>query len=183
MVLAFRIQSLSFGQSVIGIFPYLCSRCLIFLIISWLGRNRMFLIGFYEFGCFSLKSAKTFFLEITVPCGWGKFIWSLSIPPSKTQVLWKVFHWRLLTDQHIQNKGLHIFSMCTLCEKTWRIYSTFYFLNVLMLCIFGVGFDRSFLPIPFGLVELYTTSTQPMHHLLVYFQHSSFLESSRGMTS
>jgi len=32
-------------------------------------------------------------------------------------VLWKVFHWRLPTDQHIQHKGLHICFMCTLCEK------------------------------------------------------------------
>jgi len=36
---------------------------------------------------FSLKSAETFFLEPRVPCGWGKFIWSSSIPPSKTLVL------------------------------------------------------------------------------------------------
>ena len=42
--LAFRIQSLSFGHAVIGIFPYLYNRCLIFLIISWLGRNMIFLI-------------------------------------------------------------------------------------------------------------------------------------------
>jgi len=70
-----------------------------------------------ESGRFTLKSTMTFFLEPRVPCGWGKFIWSSDIPPSKTLVLWKVFHGRLPTDQHIQNKGLHICSMCTLCEK------------------------------------------------------------------
>ena len=70
-----------------------------------------------ESGRFSLKSDKTFFLEPGVPCGWGKFIWSSSIPPSKTLILWKIFHGRLPTDQHIHNKGLHICSMCTLCEK------------------------------------------------------------------
>ena len=68
-------------------------------------------------GRFTLKSTMTFFLEPGVPCGWGKFIWSSSISPSKTIVLWKVFHGRLPMDQHIQNKGLHICSMCTLCEK------------------------------------------------------------------
>ena len=68
-------------------------------------------------GRFTLKSARTFFLEPVVPCGWGKFIWSSDIPPSKTLVLQKVFQGRLSTDQHIQNKGLHICSMCTLCEK------------------------------------------------------------------
>jgi len=46
----------------------------------------------YEFGRFTLKSAWTFFLEPGVPYGWGKFIWSSYIPPSKTLVLCKVFH-------------------------------------------------------------------------------------------
>jgi len=58
-----------------------------------------------------------FFLEAGVSYGWGKFIWSSSILPSKTLVLWKFFHEWLPTDQHIQNKGLHICSMCTLYEK------------------------------------------------------------------
>jgi len=66
-----------------------------------------------ESGRFTLKSARTFFVDPGVPCGWGKFILSSYIPPSKTLILWKVFH----TDQHIQNKGLHICFMCTLCEK------------------------------------------------------------------
>jgi len=70
-----------------------------------------------EFGRFTLKLTRTFFLEPGVPCGWGKFIWSSYISPSKTLVLWKVFHGRLPTDHHIQNKGLHICPMCTLCEK------------------------------------------------------------------
>jgi len=70
-----------------------------------------------ESGCFTLKSDRIFFLKPGVPYGWGKFILSLYIPPSKTLVLWKVFHERLPTDHHIQNKGLHICSMCTLCEK------------------------------------------------------------------
>jgi len=56
-------------------------------------------------------------LELEVPCGWGKVIWSSSIPPSKTLVLLNVFHGRLPTYHHIQNKDLHICSMCTLCEK------------------------------------------------------------------
>jgi len=56
-------------------------------------------------------------LESGVLCGWGKLIWSSYIPPSKTLVLWKVFHGWHPTDRHIQSKGLHICSMCTLCEK------------------------------------------------------------------
>jgi len=70
-----------------------------------------------EFGRFTLKLARTFFLDPKAPYGWGKFIWSSYLPPSKTLVIWKVFHGQLPTDQHIQNKGLHICSMCTFCEK------------------------------------------------------------------
>jgi len=70
-----------------------------------------------ESGCFTFKSDKTFLLEPGVPCGWGKFILSSYIPPFKTLVLWKVFNGQFPTNQHIQNKGLHIYSMCTLCEK------------------------------------------------------------------
>jgi len=47
---------------------------------------------------FTLKSARNFFLEPGIPCGWGKLIWSSSILPSKTLVLWKVFLGRLPTD-------------------------------------------------------------------------------------
>ena len=93
MGLAFRIQSLNFGQVMIGIFPYHYSRCRIFFnhimvkeeqdIPNWI---------LDESGRFTLKSARTFFLEPGVPCGWGKFIWSSSIPPSKTLVLWKICH-------------------------------------------------------------------------------------------
>ena len=68
-------------------------------------------------GHFTLKSARKFFSNTRVPCGWGKIIWSQYIPPSKTLVFWKVFHGQLPTDQHIQHKGLHICSMCTLSEK------------------------------------------------------------------
>jgi len=70
-----------------------------------------------ESGHFTLKSARTFFLDPRVPCGWGKIIWSSYIPPSKTLILWKVFHWQLPTDQHIQNRDLHMCSMCLFCGK------------------------------------------------------------------
>jgi len=87
MVLTFRIQSLNFGHVVIGIFPCLYNKCLIFFnhimvreeqdIPNWI---------LDESGRFALKSTRTFFLELGVPCGWGKFIWYSSIPPSKTLV-------------------------------------------------------------------------------------------------
>jgi len=40
-----------------------------------------------ESGRFTLKSARTFFLDPGVPYGWGKFIWSSYLLSSKTLVL------------------------------------------------------------------------------------------------
>jgi len=93
---------------------------------------------------FTLKSARTFFLEPVVPCGWGKFIWSSSILPSKTLVLWKVFHGRLPTD-HIFSIKVFIYALRVhFVESMMNIFSI-YFFNVLLLCVFGVGFDKFFL--------------------------------------
>jgi len=95
-------------------------------------------------GNFTLKSTRKFFMDPEVPCGWGKIIWSKYIPPSKTLVLWKLFHGWLPTDQHIQHIGLHICSICTLCEKLEESIQHLFF-NILMLCIFGDGFNKFFL--------------------------------------
>ena len=113
----------------IGIFPCLYNKCLIVFnhimireeqnIPNWILE---------ESDCFTIKSAMTFFLEPGVPCGWGKFIWSSSIPPSKYLVLRKVFHGRLPTYQHIQNKGLHICFMCMLCQKQKESIQHFFFM-------------------------------------------------------
>jgi len=97
-----------------------------------------------ESGCFTLKLAMTFFLEPGVPHGWDKFIWSSSIPPSKTLVPWKVFHGWLPTDQHIRIK-VCIYVLSVRFVKSMSNLFNIYFLNVLMLCIFGVGFGKFFL--------------------------------------
>ena len=47
----------------------------------------------------------------------GVNLFSLHIFHLPKLLSFEVFHERLPTDQHIQNKGLHICSMCTLCEK------------------------------------------------------------------
>jgi len=90
-----------------------------------------------ESGRLTLKSAKTFFFDPGVLSGWGKFIWSSYISPSKTLVLWKVFDGQLPTDQHIQNKGLHICIMCTLCEKHEESIQHLFFEYSNALCIWS----------------------------------------------
>ena len=113
MVLVFRIQFLSDWNILLSLqqMPHLFSHIMVRAdqdVPNWI---------LDESSRFTLKSTRTFFLEPGVPYCWGKFIWFLDIPPSKTLVLWKKFHGWLPIDQHIQNKCLHICSMCTLCEK------------------------------------------------------------------
>jgi len=74
-------------------------------------------------------SIRKFLLDPRVYCGWDELIWAQYTPPSKIMILWKKFHGRLFTDQHIQHVGLHICSMCTLCEKQQEsIQNTYFFL-------------------------------------------------------
>ena len=97
-----------------------------------------------ESGRFTLKSASTFFFDSGVPCGWGKFIWSSYLPASKTLVLWKFFHGDFLQINIFKIK-VCIFLQCVRFVKNKRYLFNIYFLNVLMLCVFGVGFDKFFL--------------------------------------
>ena len=93
---------------------------------------------------FTLKSARTSFLEPGVPCGWGKFIWSSSILPSKTLVLWKVFMCGFLPINIFRIK-VCIYILCVHFVKSMKNLFNIYFLNVLILCIFEVRFDKFFL--------------------------------------
>ena len=90
-----------------------------------------------ESGRFTLKSARTFFLEPRVPCVWGKFIWSSYILPSKTLVDFLQIN--------IFRIKVCIYVLCIRFVKSTRNLFNIYFLNVLMLCIFGVGFGKFFL--------------------------------------
>jgi len=63
-----------------------------------------------ESGRFTLRSTRTFFLEPGVHLVFIYFVFQNSCTLES-------FSWETSTDQHIQNKGLHICSMCTLCEK------------------------------------------------------------------
>jgi len=79
-------------------------------------------------GHFTLKSARKFFLDAGVPCGWGKIIWSPYIPPSKTLVLWKVlisFIFRLLW-------LLNFMKLYMLLKKLKRWVLLVYGLNVIL---------------------------------------------------
>jgi len=146
MVLAFRIESLSFGQVVIGIFLYLYNRCLIFFnLISWLGRNKIFLIGFYMSMVVSLLNRLRLF-------SWNQEfpmvgVNSFGLHLFRLPKLWysgKIFMSGFLWINIFKIK-VCIYVLCAHFVKNMKNLFNIYFLSVLMLCIFGVEFDKFFL--------------------------------------
>ena len=79
-----------------------------------------------EFSRFTLKLVRTFFLDPEVPYGWGKFIWSSYLLPSKTLVLWKLFMGGFLQINIFKIK-VCIFVLCVRFVKSTRNLFSIYF--------------------------------------------------------
>jgi len=90
------------------------------------------------------KTIRDFFSSS--PCDWGELIWSSSIPPTKSLVLWKIIDKRLPTSNEVQKRGVVLCSiLCALCAWSKRRVLTIYFLVVLLFILFGLGFRIFFL--------------------------------------
>lgn len=48
---------------------------------------------------------------------WAKMIWCMDIPSSKSLLYWRLIHDSLPTDNKMSDKGIHSYSMYTLCGK------------------------------------------------------------------
>ena len=49
---------------------------------------------------------------------WAKSIWHIMIPPSKSLLVWRLFHNKLPTDDNLILRGCYIPSVCSLCCST-----------------------------------------------------------------
>jgi len=49
---------------------------------------------------------------------WAKSIWHAAIPPSKSLLVWRIIHGKISTDDHLAKRGLHLPSICNLCNKS-----------------------------------------------------------------
>ena len=66
---------------------------------------------------FSLKCAYDYKSSPSQPVHWGKLIWNISIPPSKSLFFWRVIHNKIPTDDNLIARGQHLTSICNLCLK------------------------------------------------------------------
>jgi hypothetical protein len=71
---------------------------------------------------------------------WTKFIWNVSIPPSKSIVVWWSLHQKLPIDASLVLRGCHLPSMCSLREAEIEQMNIFFWIaGMFRTC--GAGLD------------------------------------------
>jgi ribonuclease HI len=68
-------------------------------------------------GDLHLKDAYLFKTQGWEELSWAKYIWSIDLPPSKSFLVWRLFHDKIPTDEHLKGRGCYIPSMCNLCSN------------------------------------------------------------------
>jgi hypothetical protein len=66
-------------------------------------------------GSLSLKDAYLFKDPIGQILHWSKIVWNISIPPSRSLLVWRLMHQKLPTDDKLMERGCHLPSVCSLC--------------------------------------------------------------------
>jgi len=97
-----------------------------------------------ESGRFTLKSARTFFLDPGVPVV-GVNLFGFHIFRLPKHLSFGKFFMDDFLPINIFKIKVCIFVLCVRFVKSTKNLFNIYFLNALMLCVFGVGFDRFFL--------------------------------------
>ncbi|CAJ2645220.1 unnamed protein product [Trifolium pratense] len=68
-------------------------------------------------GELTLKDAYSFFTTSGQKVSWAKSLWNIAIPPSKSFMVWRLFHHKMPTDEILAARGIQLPSMCCLCNK------------------------------------------------------------------
>lgn len=69
----------------------------------------------------SFKEAYQFLNPISNTIGWNKQIWLQHVPPSRSFLVWRLFHGRLPIDENLKLRGQVGVSMCSLCGMVEEI--------------------------------------------------------------
>jgi ribonuclease HI len=68
-------------------------------------------------GDLQIKDAYLFKTQSWQEMPWAKLIWNIDLPPSKSFLVWRLFHDKLPTDEHLKSRGCYVPSMCNLCSN------------------------------------------------------------------
>lgn len=71
-------------------------------------------------GLLSLKDAFFFQNPNRPHTPWCKLIWSSSVPPSKSFLLWRILHNKCPTDDQLWMRGCLVVSVCSICGKAYE---------------------------------------------------------------
>jgi hypothetical protein len=66
-------------------------------------------------GSLSLKDAYLYQDPVGQKLLWSKIIWNISIPPSRSLLVWRLIHHKLPTDDNLLVRGCHLPSVCSIC--------------------------------------------------------------------
>jgi ribonuclease HI len=66
-------------------------------------------------GSLSLKDAYLYQDPVGQKLHWSKIIWNISIPPSRSLLVWRLILHKLPTDDNLLVRGCHLPSVCSIC--------------------------------------------------------------------
>lgn len=73
------------------------------------------------------KDAYNFLFPVTSAQYWCKLIWSTSIPPSKSFLIWRLIHNKVPTEDKLWSRGCHVVSICSLCCQDYETSDHLFF--------------------------------------------------------
>lgn len=79
--------------------------------LIWSGTNS---------GTLSLKDAYAMIHSANVSLQWPTLIWSRAVPPSKSFLIWRIMHHKVLIDDNLWGRGCYMVSMCSLCGMSYE---------------------------------------------------------------
>lgn len=68
-------------------------------------------------GQLSFKEAYLFLNPERSSASWNKHLWLQFVPPSRSFIVWRLFHCKMATDENLKLRGCVGISMCSLCGK------------------------------------------------------------------
>jgi hypothetical protein len=78
-------------------------------------------------GSLSLKDVYTHQSPVGQHLHWPKILWNISIPPSRSMLVWRLMHHKIPTDENLMNRGCHLPSMCSICYSCSESSSHIFF--------------------------------------------------------
>jgi hypothetical protein len=93
-------------------------------------------------GSLSLKDAYTHQSPVGQHLHCTKIVWNISIPPSRSMLVWRLMHHKIPTDENLMNRGCHLPSMCSICyscsESSSHIFFHCHFANAMWNWFFSI---------------------------------------------